>query len=131
MTSMLFTERMRSAATTGAAAGALFMTHPRFPGSNTIEGAAPVTEWPPPQLISCDRTRDLRRLVASLGPLRPAGILFGVVLGGGVGERDHFVGDRLDVVGRLVPLRAVPLNHEHLIVTVMVLARDPRDGSEA
>src|SRR5690348_7888117 len=72
-----------------------------------------------------------RRLVASLGALRPARVRRGVVLGGRIDQRNDLVLDRLDPVGRLDPLGAVPLHHEHAVVAVVVAARDAERGGEA
>src|SRR5215212_10249075 len=64
----------------------------------------------------------LRGIVAALAALRPAGVLVGIILGGGVEQRADLVGHRRDRLGDLDELLAVPLLHEDRQVTVMVAA---------
>src|ERR1700731_2642980 len=95
----------------------------------------PAPEIPPRRRASRRRdggiNRRLRRLVAGLAPLRPARIRGGVVLGSRVYQRDDLVLDRLDPVGGLDPLGAVPLHGEHAVVAIVVTAGDAERRREA
>src|ERR1700731_4592889 len=64
----------------------------------------------------------LRRLVASLGALRPAGVRGGVLLGGRLDQRKHLVLHRLDPVGRLDPGVAVPFRDVGGVVAAVIAA---------
>jgi len=71
-----------------------------------------------------------RRLVASLGALRPAGILLDIVGRSLLQQRLHLVVHRLDPVGDLRPLRTIPLLHVSGAMAVMVGASGLHDCSE-
>src|SRR6185312_10940617 len=84
------------------------------------------------RLFSFRRLRPgLRRLVASLGALWPAGVGSRIVLGRGVDQGNNFGLERLDPVRPLDPLGAVPLRHIGGVVAVVVLARHAHRSREA
>src|SRR5471030_1613059 len=63
-----------------------------------------------------------RRLVASLGALRPASIGSRIILGGGIDQGLDFGPERLNPVRALYPFGAVPLSHVSGVMAVVILA---------
>src|ERR1041385_5341637 len=124
MTSMLFTARTFSVAGIGAAAAMNFTRR----DWNAKEGAALLAR---PPRVMFRLAPGLRRLVASLGALRPAGVLLGVILRRRLDQRTHLVLDRVEPVRGLHPLGSVPLRDECLVMAVVVVAGDLHRRAEA
>src|SRR2546423_2627976 len=61
-----------------------------------------------------------RRLVASFGALRPAGVGVDVFLRLGLDQRHHIVLDGLDPIGRLRPFGAVQFRQVDAVVPVVI-----------
>src|SRR6185312_193310 len=113
MTSILLTRRMRA----GSAEGAALWVSTADMASTPESGLPPRTGRG-----HCRSDRRLRRLVASLGALRPAGVALDVFGRGLLEQRLDLLLQRLDPVGRLDPLGPVPLLHVGRRVTVVVVA---------
>src|SRR6185503_15649102 len=109
---MLLRERIAAAA--GAAAGA----DPTGVTASMASRAFLAPRWPPP-LRRAPRGRThadderLRRLVARLRALRPAGVGLHILLSGALDQRLDLLLDRLDRRIHRVPLRAVPLDERN------------------
>src|SRR4026209_2404991 len=104
---MLCTERMVSGAL--LARGSVWAAVDMIPPKTSLPAEAGRGCW-------C-RARGLRRLVAFLGALRPAGGLGDIVLGGLFQHRPHLILHGRDPIGDLDPLGAVPLLHERRAMT--------------
>src|ERR1041384_748999 len=68
------------------------------------------------------QTRAFRGVVASLGALRPAGVLADVVLSRFVDHWDDLVLHGCDPIGNLDPFGAIPLLHIGRVVAVVIVA---------
>src|SRR5712691_857459 len=123
MTSMLFSERMRSVA--GAGAAAVIIGHLRAL-ADTNEGAGSLARCPSPSPY-VPFAPTLRRLVARLGAGRPRLVLGDVVLRRRLQQRTHAVLHGRNPIGSLHPLAAVPPLHIGRPMAVVVGAAHAAD----
>src|ERR1019366_6777092 len=107
MTSMLLTDRIASA-TADAVFSICAATVMRAPKELSPRGGAG------------KGIVGLRRLVASLGALRPGLVLRHIVGGRRAEQRRHLFLHRRDPVGHLAPLGAVPLHHVSRLMAVVI-----------